>query len=81
MTLQPPPELIDQIVGIVNISPPKAIILLRKNNNNVEKAMDAFFTDPEGCFKEEDPVNTWDYSQDNIPCTSQSSTFTPNHAG
>lgn len=67
MAAQPSQVLVDQICSIVNLSPMKATILLQKNNNDLEKAMDAYFGDPDGSVKPEASNREWEY-QDNIPC-------------
>ncbi|KIV90762.1 hypothetical protein, variant 1 [Exophiala mesophila] len=69
---QPSPDDIFQVIAITNLDEPQARILLKKNNNDVNSAVNAFFEDPSGSVMEPLPANEWQH-QDNIPFNDDSS--------
>lgn len=73
MASEPPPDAIRQVCEITGLSPPSATILLKKHNNNAERGVDAYFTDPEGALREAPNPRAWEY-QDNAPFADDSST-------
>jgi hypothetical protein len=69
---QPPAEAIYQVIDILGITHEQATILLRNQNNNVERSVNAYFNDPYTSLLPNPIANqqndrTWDPSQDNIP--------------
>ncbi|KAI1617610.1 hypothetical protein EDD36DRAFT_459294 [Exophiala viscosa] len=69
---QPSADQISQVCGIAAVDESSARILLRKANNDVNAAVNAFFEDPVGSLKDQPATEQWQ-DQDNIPFADDSS--------
>ena len=79
MSYQPPPpprEAIQQICNILELSPDQATILLQNNGNDVNRCMEAYFTDPTGSLvpSTKNPDDRQWEDQDNVPFADDAST-------
>lgn len=70
---EPSPDAIRQICEFAGLSPAQAAVLLKKNNNEIERSINAYFTDPAGALQEQPDPRSWEY-QDNVPYADDSST-------
>ncbi|KAG9783072.1 hypothetical protein HRR83_002015 [Exophiala dermatitidis] len=69
---EPTSDQILQVCELTQVDELSARVLLRKSNNDVNTAVNAFYEDPVGSVKDALPTNEWQY-QDNIPFADDSS--------
>ncbi|ETN40542.1 uncharacterized protein HMPREF1541_04819 [Cyphellophora europaea CBS 101466] len=73
MASEPSPDTIKTLSDFTGVSHEAAIILLKKNNNDVARSADVYWQDPVGSLREDPNARTWEY-QDNVPFDDGAST-------
>ncbi|KAK5064947.1 hypothetical protein LTR84_000781 [Exophiala bonariae] len=64
---QPTPDQLSQVCGITQVDESSARVLLRKNNNDPNAAVNAYFEDPVGSLREAPLASQWDNYTDSMP--------------
>ncbi|RMZ88949.1 hypothetical protein DV736_g3824, partial [Chaetothyriales sp. CBS 134916] len=67
MASQPTPEQIREVIDFTSVTEKEAAILLKKNQNNLQRAVEAYFNDPATAPEDNFSSTQWDTPMDNVP--------------